>query len=548
MIQARKDGNITKEQTPEDPVTSSPSPRTAPATIRTIHSIDQRRATFVTNTVGGPTAVILSEGSAIPEGTLQYRRVSIGPTLQHVVTPIQGTSTATTPVTVNPRCTVTSTSDLAHLLVAATSNSSHHSVELQNSIVNVSASMPQQFQTIGNITNVVTSAQRTASAAVIAQPVSQAPRIVLNSGGISDVYALHITPTTLGSGGSSQQIMVLDSSASLTPSSDVTKVHSYSLASAAVSSLASTSTMQKIVITASGQPIQVATMASKSPITQNQLRTGVKRQLLATSPVRASVLTVNNSELMLLLSSVNKLLYGLMPYEGKVSSIPSSPKAKRIKLEKSAVITKDLTKRKKVSDYITKKNYLLKIKYYQSQAEYYFLKSGGNLVDYVAWRKKVKPQLLEYLKVNRFEPADDVKIINEILSDTTLQPIGNPVIVSQDNYLALHLKYDFWHMTATAGSDVVQSGHPIFDDFFQHLWPYIGNNMSNVVFQMVKRLWLIRIDHSSEALPKMLIFATRTPNAIKEKILTMEFVQSDEQMCDYLTMKWQLARALQNSI
>ncbi|GFV94892.1 uncharacterized protein TNCV_1028901 [Trichonephila clavipes] len=36
--------------------------------------------------------------------------------------------------------------------------------------------------------------------------------------------------------------------------------------------------------------------------------------------------------------------------------------------------------------------------------------------------------------------------------------------------------------TATAGSDVVQSGRPIFDDFFQHLWPYIGNNTANVVF------------------------------------------------------------------
>ncbi|GFS89514.1 hypothetical protein TNCV_1810141 [Trichonephila clavipes] len=48
--------------------------------------------------------------------------------------------------------------------------------------------------------------------------------------------------------------------------------------------------------------------------------------------------------------------------------------------------------------------------------------------------------------------------------------------------------------TATAGSDVVPSGRPIFDDFFQHLWPYIGNNTANVVFQRVKRLWLIRID------------------------------------------------------
>ncbi|GFY06104.1 mariner transposase [Trichonephila clavipes] len=50
------------------------------------------------------------------------------------------------------------------------------------------------------------------------------------------------------------------------------------------------------------------------------------------------------------------------------------------------------------------------------------------------------------------------------------------------------------HWTAMAGPDIVQSGRPIFIDFFQHLWPYIGNNTANVVFQMVKRLWLIRID------------------------------------------------------
>ncbi|GFT07525.1 hypothetical protein TNCV_1631801 [Trichonephila clavipes] len=48
--------------------------------------------------------------------------------------------------------------------------------------------------------------------------------------------------------------------------------------------------------------------------------------------------------------------------------------------------------------------------------------------------------------------------------------------------------------TAVCWSDVVQSGRPIFDDFFQHLWPYIGNNTANVVFQMVKRWGLSRID------------------------------------------------------
>ncbi|GFX33560.1 hypothetical protein TNCV_1932271 [Trichonephila clavipes] len=56
------------------------------------------------------------------------------------------------------------------------------------------------------------------------------------------------------------------------------------------------------------------------------------------------------------------------------------------------------------------------------------------------------------------------------------------------------LKVNTPERTVTAGSDVVQSGLPISDDFFQHLWPYIGNNTANVVFQMVKRLWLIRID------------------------------------------------------
>ncbi|GFS74647.1 hypothetical protein TNCV_3977901 [Trichonephila clavipes] len=48
--------------------------------------------------------------------------------------------------------------------------------------------------------------------------------------------------------------------------------------------------------------------------------------------------------------------------------------------------------------------------------------------------------------------------------------------------------------TATTGSDVDQSGRPIFDDFFQNLCPFIGNNKTNVVFQMVRRLCLIRID------------------------------------------------------
>ncbi|GFV32986.1 uncharacterized protein TNCV_1746281 [Trichonephila clavipes] len=79
-------------------------------------------------------------------------------------------------------------------------------------------------------------------------------------------------------------------------------------------------------------------------------------------------------------------------------------------------------------------------------------------------------------------------------SDLTLAKSSTVTVEINHNLVALHFKYDFWHMTAMAGSDVVQYGRPMFDDFFQHLWPYIGNSTANVVFQLVQRLWLIRID------------------------------------------------------
>ncbi|GFV13842.1 uncharacterized protein TNCV_3060941 [Trichonephila clavipes] len=43
--------------------------------------------------------------------------------------------------------------------------------------------------------------------------------------------------------------------------------------------------------------------------------------------------------------------------------------------------------------------------------------------------------------------------------------------------------------------------------------------------------------------PRTLEMATDMTKLIKERILSMDFVQTDQQMCDYLTMKWQLARA-----
>ncbi|GFW10696.1 hypothetical protein TNCV_4918151 [Trichonephila clavipes] len=76
----------------------------------------------------------------------------------------------------------------------------------------------------------------------------------------------------------------------------------------------------------------------------------------------------------------------------------------------------------------------------------------------------------------------------------TTQPIPAQVQLHEELYHRPNLCRRWETKTATAGLDVVQSGSPIFDDLFQNVWPYIGNNTVNVVFQMVKRLWLIRID------------------------------------------------------
>ncbi|GFU09605.1 uncharacterized protein TNCV_2508131 [Trichonephila clavipes] len=49
-----------------------------------------------------------------------------------------------------------------------------------------------------------------------------------------------------------------------------------------------------------------------------------------------------------------------------------------------------------------------------------------------------------------------------------------------------------------------------------------------------------------EAMPEALVFATRTTSRIKERLLEMEIIQSDEQMCEYLSLKYNLARMLRN--
>ncbi|GFX18116.1 hypothetical protein TNCV_1577951 [Trichonephila clavipes] len=115
--------------------------------------------------------------------------------------------------------------------------------------------------------------------------------------------------------------------------------------------------------------------------------------------------------------------------------------------------------------------------------------------------------MLDGLQHSNDHEGRRVRRCTEVLSTTSHSTLNNSAVAKpwKEKVAKVSLLFNFspysqksntnqFKRTATAGSDVVQSGRPIFDDFFQHLWPYIGNNTANVVFQMVKRLWLIRID------------------------------------------------------
>ncbi|GFW82335.1 hypothetical protein TNCV_3818161 [Trichonephila clavipes] len=99
-------------------------------------------------------------------------------------------------------------------------------------------------------------------------------------------------------------------------------------------------------------------------------------------------------------------------------------------------------------------------------------------------QKIVHAWLLNHLTQSLPQPTDDV--VRRVFIKFSALEKEVTIHLEMASERAGLVRPSQWR-TATAGSDVVQSGRPIFDDFFQHLWPYIGNNTANAVFQMVKR-------------------------------------------------------------
>ncbi|GFW98686.1 alpha-2 adrenergic receptor [Trichonephila clavipes] len=115
-----------------------------------------------------------------------------------------------------------------------------------------------------------------------------------------------------------------------------------------------------------------------------------------------------------------------------------------------------------------------------------------------SWRRRFNLELYKIYKQPDISSEYDIcegRRQHTVLFGVFQQTLSTPRSLDGGGFfLTPRTQSGSWAETATAGWDVVQSGRPIFDDFFQHLWPYIGNNTANVVFQMVKRLWLIHID------------------------------------------------------
>ena len=60
--------------------------------------------------------------------------------------------------------------------------------------------------------------------------------------------------------------------------------------------------------------------------------------------------------------------------------------------------------------------------------------------------------------------------------------------------MALSVVYNIIQMAASDFFTDLDSEEVIFDDFSAHLRQYLGNNSTNVMFQIFKNLWIILID------------------------------------------------------
>ncbi|XP_014482898.1 PREDICTED: uncharacterized protein LOC106748666 [Dinoponera quadriceps] len=199
------------------------------------------------------------------------------------------------------------------------------------------------------------------------------------------------------------------------------QVHSTTIANAQqvgvtrIVNIANTQSRNATAVVGGAMPASVNVVTASSPHPTPIARQNSTKVVLATSP---KLMRTANVFVTPMSSSQASSSSSSSQSQASSSSSPqvtpsSSPARKRLKLsdsgEKSTLAGEDLSGlRKRVIEYKMRRMQTIREKYVENVAELFFLHAGGNMMDYLAWRKRQPTsQYLHFLRQHRLDPEDD---------------------------------------------------------------------------------------------------------------------------------------------
>ncbi|XP_064459250.1 helicase domino-like isoform X2 [Ornithodoros turicata] len=117
-----------------------------------------------------------------------------------------------------------------------------------------------------------------------------------------------------------------------------------------------------------------------------------------------------------------------------VSGAESARAAKRPKLEARPPATEEVAAmRQKIHDYRIQELRKNKERYVEHLAELYFLQNGGNMMDFMAWKRRPSPQLVALLRANALDSEDEedpLQFLNVRSAETAAQSAATSASVA----------------------------------------------------------------------------------------------------------------------
>ncbi|XP_023242373.1 helicase domino-like, partial [Centruroides sculpturatus] len=428
-----------------------------------IHSFDQHIASSQQNlserNLNESSLSTTNVEGAVSTGNAIYQHylipsVSLGGQIQNIAIPsevatlsVQDDShqsiSGTQPVDTTTSYTISSEQNQNLARILATQ--SHQTSEISVSGI----STPDQISSLENTSGLNTAIQlqkvSCSGCTVLTVPIVSATmsqRNIVADGRQGNVVT-HLSSSSISSSQDSQQTMLDTVMSTDVLHTDVTKVHSYSLASATPTLSTCTGNVYHPVgmqvssgiLSVPASPVRQnehLTLISQSGITQNRTVGAIVDMDQNISPSNISGIvqtTVNNLNVSLNNSviSTSNLNMSLVSSD---SSPVNSPRPKRIKLEEKPPADEETASmRKKICDYRNNEIKSNKEKYQEHLAELFFLQSGGNIMDYLSWRRRPVQQFLAFLKTNALE-SDGEEESSDTDNKTTITTTAIPTVLS----------------------------------------------------------------------------------------------------------------------